>query len=607
LLTEGDLEISGEPDPLLGRTIAQKYAIESVIGRGAMGCVYTARHLTLDSIVAVKVLHGNLATDAAFAERFHREAKSASRLHHPNVIQVIDFGREDDGLFYIAMEYVPGVDLFQLIQREWPINQRRMGELACQILSGVAAAHDIGIIHRDLKPENIIVTRALDDEGRDHDVVKVCDFGIAKIEEPNSALEPQEGDQLTTRGLLLGTPQYMSPEQCRGDALDARSDVYSVGVILYQLLAGRLPFVAPTTVDVVIKQVTEEPVPPTRIYPGASVALEAVCLRALRKLPNDRHATAREMSADIRQALQSSSGAAFADLSLSPTTGRAALPTPPPHAFTAPTLGQPPSMEGIVSARGRSGSRGVRTVAAVVASVLAVGASFVFLRGKSGAARIESAPHSVASVAPPEPLPEREPNLPELPSERAANLPTPDPGRSADKRARPVHRAARTAPSREAQEAPKEEPSREAPVSHVEAAPKPEPAEPIVTEPARPIAPKPPVSSLDPEKGQVSWKVSAVGGGATAGGVVRALTRAANTWTRCYRSGLRSRGKSVEGSGTLRLTCDDQGRVVRTTVSGFAMQDVSACIRESASGVTIPNADTGEAWATVQLKFDVRD
>src|ERR1043165_2134631 len=120
--------VSADPDPLRGKKIAGKYAIESLLGRGAMGSVYTARHLTLDTVVAVKVLHSDLANDAAFAERFHREAKSASRLHHPNVIQVIDFGRESDGLFYIAMEYVDGVDLFQLIQREWPINERRMGE-----------------------------------------------------------------------------------------------------------------------------------------------------------------------------------------------------------------------------------------------------------------------------------------------------------------------------------------------------------------------------------------------------------------------------------------------------------------------------------------------
>lgn len=599
------MEISGESDPLLGRTIARKYAIESVLGRGAMGCVYTARHLTLDTIVAVKVLHENLATDAAFAERFHREAKSASRLHHPNVIQVIDFGREDDGLFYIAMEYAPGVDLFQLIQREWPINPRRMGELTCQILSGVAAAHDIGIIHRDLKPENIIVTRALDDEGRDHDVVKVCDFGIAKIEEPPQSTPGPHEDQrtLTTSGLLLGTPQYMSPEQCRGDVLDARSDLYSVGVILYQLLAGRLPFVAATTVDVVIKQVTEEPVPPTRVYPAASAALEAVCLRALRKLPEDRYASAREMSADVRQA---SSGAVIVtDVS---TTGRAALPSPPPHAFAAPTLGQALPMGDGASQPGRVRSRGVWTFAAVTALVLGVGSSFLYFRGKSGAAQIQSATHSIVSVPPPS-LPKDESNVPQLPSNAESTSHASDGVQSVDKRTRAARKPVRLTPSRESAEAPKEEPSRDAPATRVDAPPNnPEPAAPVVVaEPVAPPAPKSPVTSLDPEKGQVSWKVSAVGGGATAGGVVRALSRAASTWTRCYRSGLRARAKSVEGSAQLRLTCDDQGRVVQTTVSGFAMPDVSACIRESAAGVTIPNADTGEAWATVLLTFAVRD
>src|SRR5579864_7327786 len=166
---------------LIGRTIAGKFVVEELLGAGAMGAVYRARQIALEKTVAIKVMHGEHAHDAMFAARFHREAKAASRLNHPNSMQVIDFGAEPDGLLYIAMEYLDGRSLHRLLREEWPLPAARIADITMQMLAALAVAHDMGVVHRDLKPENVMVLRTTDDDGRPKDLVKVCDFGIAKI------------------------------------------------------------------------------------------------------------------------------------------------------------------------------------------------------------------------------------------------------------------------------------------------------------------------------------------------------------------------------------------------------------------------------------------
>ena len=234
-------QAEGRSRALLGRTIAGKFLIESYLGGGAMGAVYKARQVALDKDVAIKVLHGEHAGDAMFAARFQREAKAASKLDHPNSMRVLDFGQEPDGLLYIAMELLPGRDLFHVILEDWPITAERAADIVTQALAALAVAHDMGIVHRDLKPENIMLMSGTDDEGRPRDVVKVCDFGIAKISDPRSYRSGEgmkdSAGPVTTTGFLVGTPEYMSPEQGRGEKLGAASDLYAVGVILYQLLA----------------------------------------------------------------------------------------------------------------------------------------------------------------------------------------------------------------------------------------------------------------------------------------------------------------------------------------------------------------------------------
>ena len=303
--------VSGEDDTnrgdpaLIGRTVAGKYRIDRFLGGGAMGAVYKARQSALEKNVALKVMHRAISLDPNFVGRFHREAKAASRLDHPNSIRVIDFGEEPDGLLYIAMEYAEGRDLYRVIHDDWPISNADIADMVMQALAAIAVAHEMGVIHRDLKPENLMILRAKNDEERDAYLVKVCDFGIAKItekdEEPGDA--PRTGQKLTTQGLVVGTPEYMSPEQAKGEKLDARSDIYSMGIILYQLLTGRTPFTADTALAVVLKHITEAPEAPSVHYAGVHKGLEAVAMKALAKDRNDRFQSARAMRNAIRESL----------------------------------------------------------------------------------------------------------------------------------------------------------------------------------------------------------------------------------------------------------------------------------------------------------------
>jgi serine/threonine protein kinase len=281
----------------VGHLLDGKYQIEKLLGVGGMGRVYKATQVNLDKTICVKVLRSNMMQDDTLVRRFQREAKAASRLNHPNSITVIDFGQaKENGSLYLAMEYVPGKDLGKIIQEEFPLGERRIVHIMDQVLSALADAHAVGIVHRDLKPENIMVT----DLRGTKDFVKVLDFGIAKIQE--SANEPG----LTQVGMVCGTPEYMSPEQARGEELDARSDLYATGVILYQIVTGQLPFSAPTAMGIVTKHLTEQPVPPSQLLlPGSQIsgALEAVVLKAMGKDRQGRQATALAFQQELNAVL----------------------------------------------------------------------------------------------------------------------------------------------------------------------------------------------------------------------------------------------------------------------------------------------------------------
>jgi serine/threonine protein kinase len=216
---------------------------------------------------------------------------------------VLDFG-EDGNLLHLVMEYVEAEDLLAVMQREWPLKDVRIVQIMSQALAALAKAHELGIVHRDIKPENILILRGTDDEGNATDIVKVCDFGIAKMAASSVEQSRLFAPHLTREGLIVGTPDYMSPEQARGEGVDGRSDLYSMGIVLYHLLSGQPPFIADTPFGIAIQHVSEPPFPPSR-HRSVNPVLESICLRAMSKRPADRFQTAREMRRAILSSLAS--------------------------------------------------------------------------------------------------------------------------------------------------------------------------------------------------------------------------------------------------------------------------------------------------------------
>jgi beta-lactam-binding protein with PASTA domain/predicted Ser/Thr protein kinase len=269
--------------PAEGTIIDGRYRVLNRLGSGGMADVYCAEDLQLGRKVALKLLYQRFAEDSEFVERFRREASSAAGLQHPNVVGVYDRG-EEHGVQYIAMEYLEGRTLKQIVIDEGPLDPGRAVDLIEQVLRAARFAHKRGIIHRDLKPHNVIV----DDEDR----AKVTDFGIALA----------GASDMTQTGSIMGTAQYLSPEQAQGQPVDARSDLYSVGIMLYELLTGKVPFEGDSAVSIALKQVSAAPVPPSQLNPAVTPALEHVVLRALAKDPADRPADAEVFIAELEAA-----------------------------------------------------------------------------------------------------------------------------------------------------------------------------------------------------------------------------------------------------------------------------------------------------------------
>ena len=320
-------ELAGDPPPnsarvrdaLIGRSLAGgKLQIESLVGTGMMGAVYKALHRELRIPVAVKVLHESYQHDVDFCRRFYDEALAASRLDHPNLVRVYDFGQEPDGLLYLSMELVAGRSLRTALGQEGAMSAKRIAEIMMQVCAGLGQAHARGIVHRDVKPDNVVLVMRQDDDGKPFEQVKVCDFGLALLRASDAANER-----------FAGTPVYMSPEQCRGDDLDARTDVYACGIMLFELATGTVPFLSDKPIVVINRHLTMQPPTLASVRPDVDARLEPIVQKALKKVRDDRHESVRALRTELKVLLAPPPGTFNLEHEASQVAEPAPSPEPP--------------------------------------------------------------------------------------------------------------------------------------------------------------------------------------------------------------------------------------------------------------------------------------
>ncbi|MDX2092816.1 MAG: serine/threonine-protein kinase [Kofleriaceae bacterium] len=309
-----DRRLSDSNQAWLGKIVDGRYRVIEVLGRGGMGVVYRVEHLRMGKIAAMKVLHRDLAQDPEVVARFEREAAAVSKLHHPHTVQVFDFGNAGGNL-YLIMELVRGLDMGRVIERDGAMAWSRAAPLFLQICGALQEAHELGIVHRDLKPENVLITRTT--AGRDY--AKVLDFGLAKLDQ---RLAVPGGH--TDRQQIVGTPYFMAPEQIRGEEVDARTDIYSLGALMFEVLTATHLYTSTTAVGVLTKHLTGEPDAPSMRAPkmGIPPEVDALCRKALARDPSERWASAAEMAAAIEEIYRDTVGDATGPRSHSSRTLR---------------------------------------------------------------------------------------------------------------------------------------------------------------------------------------------------------------------------------------------------------------------------------------------
>jgi serine/threonine-protein kinase len=368
-----------EPDQYVGTTLGDRYVIDKVLGEGGMGKVYRAHHKVIEKKVAVKILHAELAKDKEAVGRFLREARAASSIGNPHIIDIIDFGEAPDGSTYFVMEYLNGESLGALLDQRGKLPVNMVCDIAIQLCDGLAAAHDQQIVHRDLKPDNIVLLKPQGTFAGQSYFCKILDFGIAKV----SGASVADGPKLTMAGQVFGTPHYMSPEQAAGEAIDHRTDIYSLGVMLYEMISGEMPFNADNFMGILTQHMYKPP-PPLRSLPSVPdcpPALEAIILKCLSKKREARYETMLELADDIHKLRQTGASKAANELQSSG------------DAFSAPAAYFESDASGAVAKPKR---RTFVWLAALVAAALGVGA-FVISKGNNSNA--DPVPDSAASAA----------------------------------------------------------------------------------------------------------------------------------------------------------------------------------------------------------------
>jgi serine/threonine protein kinase len=427
-------------DPLLRRVIDDRYEVVGVLGEGGMGTVYQVRHTTLDRLFAMKVLRRDLASDPDLAARFMREARATARVKHPNIVAINDFGRIENAegeLPYFVMENLVGQTLARAIKHGGALPAALGMKIVLKVTGALAAAHAERIVHRDLKPDNIFLLGSGAGDGAVD--VRVVDFGAALI---------LGASRLTKAGIVFGTPHYMSPEQASGQPVDHRADIYALGVIMYEMFTGRVPFVADTYMGVLTQHMFVQPIPPSRVSERARElgALEGVILRALEKTPEQRYATMQELASDIERlssfgpdgSLQvapagpvspRAEGASRPSFSLASAAERTSDPDPPSPSIVTKTAAR----------HRRARARAWVTYGSIVLGVAAATVALVRLLRPSRVADVPAAtvsafppstasalpprPGSSPSAPPPAPTPRTEPTAPIAPAARSASRP----------------------------------------------------------------------------------------------------------------------------------------------------------------------------------------
>ena len=427
------LRTVGGGNDLVGSIIAERYHVLKKLGEGGMGQVYLAEHVKMGRKSAVKVMNPGMNQDADAISRFNREAANASRINHPNVAGIYDFGETADGLIYLAMEFIEGQSLTALVESVGALPPARAANIAKQAADGLAVAHDMGIVHRDLKPDNIMIAKRRDGT----DLVKVVDFGIAKA-------AGAENQKVTKTGLVVGTPEYMSPEQLSGDKLTGQSDIYSLALVAFNMLTGKLPFPSETAQESMIMRLTDKPKTLSEMKPNVAWSPEvlAVMEKALQRDTTLRYKKASDFGNDLYMAVEHMPKTAADAGTMVLGAATVAMAAPPPTRVARASSSDAALSDGVRPAAAGSGaltrSRTPLIAGGGVVLALAV-AGFVMLRGGSTPTKAADSPKSETLVtAPPLGTPQTGGGMPQTPRRGAASNAVPNMKPAANSGGNPV-------------------------------------------------------------------------------------------------------------------------------------------------------------------------